>query len=543
MFRFSRTSPVWLATLFVVLACLALIGLDGWRTWQAREALLKEAEIDTSNMAQALAQHADDTYKEADLVLQVLLEHIAEDGLDRHSVQRISRQLISQVYELPQLNGIFVYDENGRWIVNSQRTVADRYNNADRGYFIYHKLHADPAPYIGPPIQSRSTGQWIFTISRRISKPDGSFGGVVLATISFDYFKQYYETFDVGRRGVILFALNSGTSLIRRTLGEASTGNSLAAGPLVNDYVAKHERGTVELASPADGELRIHSFVRLRRYPMFIAVAVSKQEVLENWRRDAYIRTIGVMFLAGVFAALGRRMVRRIKIQMRSEYEAVNARARSEQLNATLVQLALHDGLTGLANRRHFDRTANAELARLSKEKGALSLILIDVDHFKLYNDIYGHAKGDDCLREVAKTIGASRRRTRDLAARYGGEEFALILPDCDIRGAAALASSLRQAVSDLRLPHSGAKNGYVTISVGVASLNPVQEGDRILALIESADQALYQAKQGGRDRVVTDPGSLKVIGEDALRQPATSRDGQNIAGSGPASDADIRLP
>lgn len=523
MLRIGRASPVWLATLFVVLACLTLIGLDGWRTWQMREALLKEAEIDTSNMAQALAQHADDTYKEADLVLQVLLEHIAEDGLGKQSVQRIGRQLMSQVDELPQLNGIFVYDENGRWIINSQRTLAQNYNNADRGYFIYHKEHADRTPYIGPPIQSRSTGQWIFTISRRIDKADGSFGGVVLATIAFDYFNRYYESFNVGRRGAILFALNNGASLIRHTRSTANIGNNLTNTPLLSEHVARQERGTAELVSRVDGELRINSFVRLRRYPMFMVVAVSKDEVLEGWRHDAYVRTIGVLFLAGVFAALGRRMVRRVKIQMHSEYEAVNARARSEQLNATLVQLAMHDGLTGLANRRHFDRTASAELARLSKEKGALSLILIDVDYFKLYNDIYGHAKGDDCLKAIARAIGACRKRTRDLAARYGGEEFALILPDCDIGGATAVAHSLCQSVNALRLPHSGAKNGYVTISVGVATLDPVQEGDRILALIENADQALYQAKQNGRNQVVTDPGSLKMPDGSARPERTTS--------------------
>lgn len=529
MFRNEKPSPVCLATLFVVLVCAALVSLDGWRTWQLREQLLHEAAINTSNMAQALSQHADDTFKEADLVLQVLQEHLAEDGQQPKALDRIHRQLMSQVNELPQLNGIFVYDENGHWVVNSQQVMASQFNNAERDYFVHHRTHADSFPFIGAPVQSKSTGIWIFTISRRISKPDGSFGGVVLATISFDYFRNYYARFDVGQRGAILFASQDGTTLIRNTKAGATTGKNLATVPLFRDHAAKMDRGTIELVSPSDAELRINSYVRLQRYPLFVTVAVSKDEVLGNWRRDAYMRTVGVLFLAGVFAALGRRMVRQIKGQARSENEAVNARAKSDQLNATLVQLAMYDGLTGLANRRHFDRSLNLEMTRMTKEKGPLALVMIDVDHFKLYNDIYGHAKGDECLKAVARAIGACKRRQHDLAARYGGEEFALVLPDCDIRSATALAYHLRQAIADLHLPHSGAKNGLVTVSVGVAAFDPVEKTDSALALIESADQALYQAKQTGRDRIVADPHSLKVIARHDLTRPHSARNGHKL--------------
>jgi diguanylate cyclase (GGDEF)-like protein len=513
----------------VVLACAALIGVDGWRTWQARERLLAEATVDTGNMAQALARHADDIYKEADLVLQVLQEHIAEDGLDPKSLQRIHRQLVKQVNDLPQLNGIFVYDQYGRWVVNSQQTLDTTHNNADRSYFIHHRDHADDFPFLGPPVQSKSTGLWIFTISRRITRADGSFGGVVLATISFDYFKKYYENFDVGRRGAILFALDTGMLLIRSTRDEVTTARDVSNSLIYREHATKSDHGTVELIERNDGEQRINSFVHLPRYPMFMSVAVSTDEVLTSWRQDAYIRTIGVLFLAGVLATMGRRLVRQIKTQARSEVEAVKARAKTDQLNATLVQLAMHDGLTGLANRRHFDRTLSTELARLANEGGPLALILIDVDHFKLYNDVYGHTKGDDCLKQIAAVIGQSKRRGRDLAARYGGEEFALVLPDCDARGATALAHTLRQTISDLRLPHSGGRRGHVSVSIGVAALDPVQAQDSPLTLIENADQALYQAKQGGRDRIVTATQHLKVIARGELERPHSSRSGQDL--------------
>ena len=524
-----RHSSVCLATLFVVLACAALIGVDGWRTWQARERILDQAMTETGNMAQALARHADDIYKQADLVLRVLQEHIAEDGVEPKSLQRIHRQLTKQVNELPQLNGIFVFDQDGRWLVNAQQTLDTHHNNADRSYFIHHRDHADDLPYLGPPVQSKSTGVWIFTISRRITRADGSFGGVVLATLSFDYFKRYYENFDVGRRGAILFTLDTGVLLIRSTHGEVSTGQDISSTAIFRDHASKRDHGSVELMTHGDGEQRINSFVRLPRYPMFMTVAVSTDELLTSWRHDAYVRMVGVLFLVGVLATMGRRLVRQIKRQARSEVEAVKARDKTDQLNATLVQLAMHDGLTGLANRRHFDRTISIELTRLAKESGPLALILIDVDHFKLYNDIYGHTKGDECLKQIAAAIGRSKRRGRDLAARYGGEEFAIVLPDCDVQGATALAHKLRQSIAELRLSHSGGRRGHVSVSIGVAALDPVQAQDSPLTLIENADQALYQAKHGGRDRIVTAPRSLNVIARGDLARPRSSRNDQDI--------------
>ncbi|MFL9926309.1 sensor domain-containing diguanylate cyclase [Herbaspirillum lusitanum] len=512
MFRSKQSSTVCLATLFVVLACVALIGLDAWRTWAAREDQLNDASIAASNMAQALAQHADDTFKEADTVLISLLEHIAEDGLDEKGRKRIRQLLTTHVGELPQLNGVFVYDAQGHWIVNSQPTLATQYNNADRAYFIYHRDHPDLEPYVGPPVQSRSTGRWIFTISRRIPTADGSFTGVVLATVDFDYFRKYYEGFDVGQQGAILFALNNGTMLVRHMMHDSTTGKSLANAAIYRDYAARMQSGTATIQSSQDGVVRINSFFHLQRYPMFVTVAVARDEVLSAWRHDAYIRTIGVLFLAGVLAAMGRLMVRRIKSQVRSEFEARSAREKSEELNVALAQLAMHDGLTGLANRRHFDRTLSVEIPRLAKINGALSLILIDVDNFKLYNDVYGHAKGDDCLKHIALAIQSCQRRPRDLAARYGGEEFALILPDCDLDSAITLAHTLRQRIADQRLPHSGSRGGFVTVSIGISSLQPVRKSDNALELIESTDQALYQAKKNGRDRIEVTSSNLKII-------------------------------
>jgi diguanylate cyclase (GGDEF)-like protein len=163
------------------------------------------------------------------------------------------------------------------------------------------------------------------------------------------------------------------------------------------------------------------------------------------------------------------------------------------------------DALTGIANRRYFDVALDRELRRAQRSGGELSLLLMDIDSFKAYNDHFGHQQGDACLVTVAKALAATLKRPADVAARYGGEEFAAILPDTAVEQARIVANAIREQVLSLGLDHApNAARPTVTLSIGVAS----HDGERLneaAALIEAADKALYEAKRGGRDRVVVD--------------------------------------
>ena len=183
--------------------------------------------------------------------------------------------------------------------------------------------------------------------------------------------------------------------------------------------------------------------------------------------------------------------------------ERVELRSR-EQLRA----LALRDGLTGISNRRHFDEQLEIEVGRARRVKASLALLLIDVDHFKAFNDAFGHQQGDRCLRAVAKTIAAVVSRHGDLAARYGGEEFAVLLPETDLAGAMELADALRVSIRALEITHTS-ELGIVTISIGAAAVRSRQQEGSGEALVHAADQALYQAKAAGRDRVCSPPGAV----------------------------------
>jgi diguanylate cyclase (GGDEF)-like protein/PAS domain S-box-containing protein len=168
-----------------------------------------------------------------------------------------------------------------------------------------------------------------------------------------------------------------------------------------------------------------------------------------------------------------------------------------------LERLASHDGLTGVVNRRGFDEKLHTEWSRSCREALPMALIMIDVDHFKRFNDHYGHQAGDECLKKIAAALAQSVLRPFDVVARYGGEEFAVILPSIDEVGASLVAQRILQAVAALAIPHDAAENDeYVTVSVGVAAALSLQ-GERSEQLIAAADRALYQAKHTGRNRIV----------------------------------------
>jgi len=175
-----------------------------------------------------------------------------------------------------------------------------------------------------------------------------------------------------------------------------------------------------------------------------------------------------------------------------------------KDLEAKLAALATLDGLTGLANRRHFDERLQEEWARAKRDGTSLALLLIDVDHFKKFNDQYGHQAGDSCLRAVARSLTAQVRRPADLAARYGGEEFALLLPNTDADGCVQIGERVREAIHELGILHAmSLPSKLVTVSLGGATNRPAEDTADCAALIEAADRALYLAKDGGRDRLV----------------------------------------
>ena len=188
----------------------------------------------------------------------------------------------------------------------------------------------------------------------------------------------------------------------------------------------------------------------------------------------------------------------------------IRDRKRSEeqlaQLQARLEELSYQDGLTGVANRRMFDSVLEREWGEARRNRQPLSLVMLDIDYFKQYNDHYGHLQGDECLRRVAQALLSASTRARDFLGRFGGEEFVMILPDTDAQAAMRVAERCRSLILDQGIAHAGSHVGHMlTISVGVATQVPA-EGDDPIDLISRVDKRLYEAKLQGRNRIVSEP-------------------------------------
>lgn len=224
-----------------------------------------------------------------------------------------------------------------------------------------------------------------------------------------------------------------------------------------------------------------------------------------DWRERTYLMQIGAVRdldnqILGMTLAFSDITEQRLMRQALAASIAQLAEA-----NARLQALASEDFLTGLPNRRRFDEALLQEKARARREGRPLSLLMVDVDHFKVFNDHYGHQAGDDCLRRIAMLLSQSLQRPGDQVCRYGGEEFAVILPDTDAQGARSVARYLCHQVFDAHLPHVASPLQRVTLSIGSASHDPDQADDSVAlgALLRVADLALYRAKQEGRNRLV----------------------------------------
>ena len=180
-----------------------------------------------------------------------------------------------------------------------------------------------------------------------------------------------------------------------------------------------------------------------------------------------------------------------------------NSRRALREANRRLAFQASTDGLTGIANRRSFDHALEEEWICHQRAQLPLSLVLIDADFFKEYNDVYGHLAGDDCLRMMARVVQAGIRRRGDLVARYGGEEFAVILPDTNEKDANRVAAKIQESVNALEIPHPRSLvSRYISISIGTATIVPTREAS-LLDFVHDADVALYQAKENGRNQIV----------------------------------------
>lgn len=276
--------------------------------------------------------------------------------------------------------------------------------------------------------------------------------------------------------------------IMRQPLGKGIIGKDISQAHTFRKSVSATEGSFSETAS-IDGVRRLYWFKNLSGLPLIIMVAAAERDMYAPWRaRAATIGSLMCIFGA-VFIALSFSLAAQLRRRIQVEDE--------------LRLIARTDALTGLDNRRTLDEILAKEWSRVKRNGSEFSLLFVDIDRFKVYNDTYGHQAGDDALASVARCIARSIRRPGDAAARYGGEEFVVVLPDTNASGTQAVAEKISAAVNVLNIAHAGSEHGCITVSIGATSCRP-DEGDDVASVVRAADTALYEAKARGRNRVVT---------------------------------------
>ena len=374
---------------------------------------------------------------------------------------------------------IQVFDANGKLTIDASSLDPVPDDRSDEEYFTVHRDKPDIGLYVSKPMLHR--GAYAIVLSRRISGDDGRFLGVVAGSIRFSYFHDLFARLSLSPGDTITVLRRDRTVIMRTPFDLDIIGRNLAERPKWN-AANLPTNGTYAGAGPIDTTPRL--FVRRNGSgPLYTVVGKPLESVFRLWRTE--VTRIGAIMTALVVFVLSTTLFLAREIGRRAQAED------------KLEELATTDALTGLRNRRKFDTEIDAEWRRATRHGTPIALLMIDADHFKAYNDTYGHQAGDQVLIGIAICVSDSIRRAGDCCARYGGEEFAVLLPGLSTIEALGVAETIR-----LKVQQWSDSPTATTVSIGVAGMTP-DISRHWSDLVEAADKALYAAKANGRNQTV----------------------------------------
>lgn len=425
-------------------------------------------------------------------IYELLIQNVA-DNANRPDVLHLPPELRQRVLFNEQMNArdmgvILVTDAHGNVVIDSRAVPPQPFDLSHRDYFQVQQQSDTAGLYFSKPFVSLRDGHPMSVAMSRRVDDDGRFAGIVVGAFRLSYFQRLLSDVTLGNHGSITLLRFDGTVLMRRPYYEAEIGRNISgtesfAPLLLSDH------GSFLGRAALDGERRLYSFRHIGQYPLIVVVGLSLDDIYAEWTRRAW--TIG-----GGMAALDVLLILGAVLFAHQYRKRITAEQQLQRLADT-------DGLTGLGTRRMLDATLDIEWRRAQRCHQPLSILMIDVDHFKNYNDSYGHIAGDDVLRVVARCIKDSLRRPGDFAGRYGGEEFCVLLPNTDLQGAIQVAETIRGAILAQNLPHAASPDGVLSVSIGVGAFDGAEVSQSTIeALVDRVDQRLYEAKTAGRNRV-----------------------------------------
>ena len=483
----------------VMLALAAAIGgLGAAALMQMRGDSIDSASEAGVNLALTLERSITRNLQINELAIRGVIDTMHDANIMAMQPRFRQHLLFDRSINAEDMGALLVTDAMGSVILDSQQWPPRPTNIADRDFFEAHRQATGTGVYLSRPFPPPFTPEnKSVALSRRVSNPDGSFAGIVVGVLPLMYFRKLFDGVSLGAGGTLTLVRTDGTVIMRRPHDDASIGRDIS-GSTSFAPLLRGEQGSFLGVAALDGQRRLYSYRRTPGYPLIVVVGRSVGHVLAPW-----YRRLGMF--AGLIAAVDILLVT-LAVMLSRQWR------RRAAMESQLRWMVDTDGLTGLGSRRALDDAADREWRRARRDSAPISLLMLDVDYFKQFNDQYGHLAGDDALARVGNCILQQIRRPGDYAGRYGGEEFAIILPGTGVAGAVAVAENVRAAVQHLRIPNERSPLRQLTVSIGrVTDLACALEGRtfaELRAFFLAGDEALYVAKREGRNRVVGHPAS-----------------------------------
>lgn len=470
----SSAKLLILSSLIAILGFSLVCGSVMQDMRRGEEALARQTN---ENLATTLDADIGRTVEVYDLSLRAVVSGLSMPEIDQ--VSREMRQLIlfDHAASATYFGAIQVFDAQGNLTIDSAALRPAPHNSATDEFFRVHRADGERGLFVSQPVLYR--GAYAIVLSRRVTDSEGNFAGVVAGAIKFSYFHDLFGRLRLNADDNITVIRRDGVVIMRTPFDLNIIGRDISKTPGVMKVLARAS-GSYSGAGAIDKIERLYVWRDSGR-PLVVIVGKPWAGIYARWQQQALrIGSIMLGLIVFIFA-----------VTLFSANE-IGRRARAED---RLEELATTDALTGLHNRRKFDTSIDTEWRRAIRQSRPLALLLIDADHFKQFNDTFGHQPGDQALMAIASCIRKSTPRAGDCAARYGGEEFAVLLPGISAEEARLVAERIR-----LRVAALPANPGALTISVGVASMVPLVTMDPS-ELVEAADKALYAAKAAGRNQ------------------------------------------
>ena len=471
---------------------------------QSRLELVRRADIMAKNVLLLADQTVQIEIRRYDLRLLDVISDLHEPATTAGGSMPLGAALFGGLALRNSIGDIIVVDAQGRVLASSRPNLTAQYAVALPSIV----SGAGPQTFglgVSTVLPSQG-GQPLIALTRWCAEGACGHAAAVVAMLPMAWIQGVFNGLVLGRNGAIALTDASGTLLARHPALPGAIGHLFETQSRIR-HIPRIGATVYDEGRIGDSRRNRVTAGWIDGLPLLVFVSISTPDILRGWSQLAFVIILAVVVLSGGLVVLTLLLAREVHRKMKVDEQLLSA-------NALLAELARTDALTGLLNRRGFDESLAREWRRCKRNVKPISLMMLDADHFKAYNDRFGHQAGDGVLRALGACIIANIRRPGDIAARYGGEEFAVVLPDTDLAGAAHIAEAIRRGVEALAIPHV-ADRPVVTLSVGVSF---AALGSRVTAddLLAAADAALYESKAAGRNRVTTRSATPQPAAEPA---------------------------